>query len=127
MLKSPLKGKARRKALLKDWGNTALEVCKWALVVWLMWPIRNAAIGPIDFWRIAGGILLFIIFAGKLFYDSIIMDIIRQRRTSLKRDIVTLLGMAVIVALVVGFTLFFSGFLVVKMMEKYSNPVSGES
>jgi hypothetical protein len=117
VLKEKLTGKEKHKMILKDWGNTALELGKWILVLWLLWPIRNAAAGPVDFVRVAVGIMLFIIFAGKLFYDTVIMGILRQRRTSVKQDILSFAGIILVMSLVVGFLLLFVGYLVIELIN----------
>lgn len=110
--------KARRRAfLLKNWTRTVLEIGKWALVLWLLWPLRNASAGPLMFSRVALGVLLFVIFAGKLFYDTVIMGIIRQRRTTLKQDVVGLIGIVVALGLVVGLVLMLVVFLFLEFTE----------
>ena len=81
------------------------------------WLVRNASAGPLMFTRVALGVLLFVIFAGKLFYDTVIMGIIRQRRTTLKQDIVGLVGIVVGVGLVVGLVLMLVAFLFLEFIE----------
>ncbi|MFH1941201.1 MAG: hypothetical protein ABIL68_03775 [bacterium] len=110
-------GTVRTKRLMKDWGRTAFEILKWAVVLWLLWPMKDASSGPVNFTRIVAGILLFVIFAGKLFYDTVIMGIIRQRRTSVKQDIVNLLGIVMGVGIVVGLLIFFVGFILVELFR----------
>ena len=108
--------------VLKDWGKTVLEVAKWALVLWLLWPIRQHAGGSTAFTRVVIGVVLFIIFAGKLFYDTVIMGMIQQRRTSVKQDVVTLIGMTLVAAVLVGLLLFFLGFFVIELIRMSSSP-----
>ena len=115
-------GSKKRKIVLKDWGRTALEIAKWVLVLWLLWPLRHATSGPVDFTRVLLGILLFIIFAGKVFYDTIIMGILRQRRTSAKQDLITLIGMVAGISLVVGLLVVFVGFAIVELYRSGSRP-----
>ena len=115
-------GSKKRKIVLKDWGRTALEIAKWVLVLWLLWPLRHATSGPVDFTRVLLGILLFIIFAGKVFYDTIIMGILRQRRTSAKQDLITLIGMVAGISLVVGLLVVFVGFAIVELYRSGSHP-----
>ena len=116
-MKERLKGSEKRKAIIKDWAKTALEIIRWAFVIWLLLPIRQASSGPVNFTRVAVGILLFIIFAGKLFYDTVIMGILHRRRTSMKQDILTLIGMVLVLSLVVGLLLLFAGFLLVELFK----------
>ena len=116
-MKERLKGSERRRAIIKDWAKTGLEVIKWAFVIWLLLPIRQASSGPVNFTRVAAGILFFIIFAGKLLYDTVIMGILRQRRTSVKQDILTLIGMVLVLSLVIGLLMLFVGFLIVELFK----------
>jgi hypothetical protein len=115
-------GSKKRKIVLKDWGQTALEVGKWILVLWLLWPLRHATSGPVDFTRVLLGILLFIVFAGKVFYDTIIMGILRQRRTSVKQDVITLIGMVAGISLVVGLLIVFVGYAIVQLYQSSNRP-----
>lgn len=97
--------------------RTILELAKWILVLWLLWPLRHAAGGPVAFTRIALGILLFVIFAGKLFYDTVIMGILRRRRTSVRQDLISMLGITLGIALVVGMLMLFVGFVFVELFR----------
>jgi hypothetical protein len=112
-----LRGKEKQKVVLKDWSKTVLEIGKWAVVLWLLWPLRNASHMSLDFTRVALGIFLFVIFSGKLFYDTIIMEILKKRRTTVKQDLVALLGMVAIITLIVGVLVTFVAFLIVEMMN----------
>ena len=55
--------------------------------------------------------------AGKLFYDTVIMGILQQRRRSVKQDVFTLIGIVLALSLVVGLLFLFVGFLLVRMYE----------
>lgn len=101
----------KTKYRLKEWSGTGIEVLKWALVIWLLWPLAGLEHMTFQPLRLLTGICLFVIFAGKLMYDVIIMDFIRQRRTSTKRDIATLLGIVLGIALIVS--------LVVMIVARY--------
>ena len=90
------------KMRLKDWGSTGLEIGKWALVIWLLWPLAELEKMSFQPVRLLLGICLFVIFAGKVMYDVVIMDFIRQKRTSVKQDVMTLLGIVVGITLIVG-------------------------
>jgi hypothetical protein len=99
-----------------------LEISKWALVIWLLWPLSQASEGSVSFVRVLMGILLFVIFAGKLFYDTIIEGAIRQRRTSVKQDVAGFLGMVAGIAVVVGLVVLLVGFMIVELMTMASQP-----
>ncbi len=97
------KNTIKRKALFNDWGKVAVEILKWSFVIWLLWPLsRLSKEGMSHFTRVLLGILLFIIFSGKVFYDTIIMGFIKQRRMSMKQDVMMLLGMILVLCLVLG-------------------------
>ena len=103
--------------------NTIYEILKWALVIFLLMPLRNAASGPVSFTRIAIGILLFVIFTGKLLYDTIIEKYLRVRREqSAARDLITTLGIIVVIALVIGVVVLLIGMSLFTMMQKAAMP-----
>ncbi len=114
---------SRRKALLKDWKTIVPEIGKWLLVVWLLWPLGRPVPGRWTVARIVLGVCLFVIFAGKVLYDVIIMDYIRQKRTSVKRDIFTLVAMVTIIALLVGLVLVLFGLFIAKWSASTNHPV----
>lgn len=95
------------KVTLKKWGEFFFEIFKWGAIVWLLLPIRHASQTPVSFLRVTVGIALFIIFTGKIFYDLIIQNLIRKKRENLKKDLITLVGILLIICLVVGFLIFF--------------------
>ncbi len=102
-------------------GGVFWELAKWGLVVYLLLPVRSPLPGKRDVIQVMLGILLFIIFAGKLLYDTIILSILRQKRDSVKKDIITVIGMVVVVALVVGLLLVTAGFLLMYMFQNMNN------
>lgn|GEM_PF-707574 len=107
------------------WRSVLWEVGRWGLVIVLLLPLRQAEPGPIDAYRVALGILLFVIFGGKLLYDIMIADILERRRQSAAKDVVTLVGMVIVVTLVVGLLMVFSGFLLVKLVAQARSPGGG--
>jgi hypothetical protein len=112
--RSKVTGWPRVQYYLKEWGGAALEILKWVFVLWLLFPLARFTSGGIQFTRVLLGILLFIIFSGKTFYDTIIMGMIRGKRVSLKKDIVLLLGMALGAALIVGIVVLMVGLLIIE-------------
>jgi hypothetical protein len=98
-----------------------LEIGKWVLVLWLLWPLRHASNRPGAFVRVVVGIALFVIFSGKLFYDMVITGFIRQKRTTPGQDLLTVLGSVVVIALVVGLLLFFVGLMFVALFQASTN------
>jgi len=106
-----------KRSEVTGWLKTGLEIGKWALVLWLLLPLRQASAGPILFGRVALGILLFIIFTGKMFYDTIIEGYFRQRRMSARQDLLSLVGIVLVVGLVVGLVIFLVGFMMLEFFE----------
>ena len=98
---------SKSKALFKN----VINISKWILVIWLIWPIQNALSGRVDFTRVLLGILLFIIFAGKIFYDSILRNQLKHDESSGARGLVDILGIAVGLCLIVGAVILFLGLL----------------
>ncbi len=93
------------------------EVGKWALVLWLLMPIRKAMSERVDFARVALGILLFILFAGKLFYDNILDSLLKRKENQTSRDIIAMFGMAAAIALVIGVVVLFIGLFVFSSIQ----------
>lgn len=110
------KNAIKKKLMLKDWGKTAFEVLKWAFIIWLLWPLsRLSQEGLNQFTRVLLGILLFIIFTGKVLYDTIFMGLIKQRRTSMKQDAILLLSVILVLCLMLGLVVFIVGLYLSQM------------
>jgi hypothetical protein len=107
----------RKKAIFKDWMGTALEILKWAFVVWLIWPLVELGRQRISVARVVAGICLFVVFAGKLFYDTLITEFIRQRRTSAKQDLMAFLGMVAAILLLTGLVIALTGLLIAQWQK----------
>jgi hypothetical protein len=107
----------RRKAVFKDWLGTALEILKWAFVVWLLWPIVELGRQRMSVARVVAGICLFVVFSGKLFYDTLITEFVRQRRTTAKQDLMALLGMIAAVVLLAGLVIGMVGLMITQWQK----------
>jgi len=97
---------AKKSGKNTGWKDTLIEVLKWGLVIFLLWPMVTLHRGQFSLVSVLLGIVLFVIFAGKLMYDYLIMDIMKNRRVSMKKDIVTFIGIVLGAALIVGLVLF---------------------
>ncbi|NIA30551.1 MAG: hypothetical protein GWP06_11655 [Actinobacteria bacterium] len=93
------------------------EIGKWGLVLWLLLPIRKSMSGSVAFIRIGGGILLFVLFAGKLLYDSVFDAYKRNTERNNVRDLLGMVGIVSIIALVVGVVVFSIGFFVFSYLQ----------
>jgi hypothetical protein len=97
-----------------------VELAKWGLVIFLLLPLRNAGDEKIDFTRIVLGILFFIIFSGKMFYDVLLDHHRRNAERSAAKDIFSILGIVLIMALVVGLVVASIGFMVYAYLQQAS-------
>ncbi len=84
-----------------------LEIGKWLLVIYLIFPLVTVMNGPISFARVVIGEALLIIFIGKMFYDTVIWKFTRQRRAA-GQDWLAMAGMVVAIGfvLILFFVLF---------------------
>jgi len=103
---------------IRIWAETILEVLKWGLVLFLLWPMATIRHGQFSLVRVLIGIVLFVIFAGKLLYDYMILDLIKSRRLSVKKDIFTFLGVVLGAALLVGLVLFMFALFIISFMAE---------
>jgi len=111
-----------RKDRIKNRAAFLLEIAKWTLVVYLLWPLQKASSVPVSFARILLGVALFVIFAGKLLYDTVIMDLLKNRRNSTRKDLITLIGIVAGLALVIGLLILFVGFIFIHLYQSSTAP-----
>jgi hypothetical protein len=95
---------------------TLLEIAKWLIVLWLMSPLALAMRGPVDFSRVALGILLFIIFTGKLLFDSIVAPLKTRSERSAAQDVIMMIGVVAVIGLAVAMMVLLIGLYVMKLM-----------
>ena len=91
--------KSERKKNLK---TVLVESLKWGFTLWCIMPLITVIDKPSGFYRVLLGILLFIIFSGKLFYDVMISEFVKQKRYTVTQDLLMLLGMTVFVLVFIG-------------------------
>ncbi len=101
---------------------TVLQFLKWAAVVWCLWPMARLSESGLPLTRVVVGITFFVIFAGKLLYDTLIADYVRQRRTTLKQDIAALIGMVIGVMVLIGLVLAMVAALLVETGKQSMTP-----
>ena len=59
---------------------------------------------------------------GKVLYDVIISDYMKRKRESRQKDLITLLGIVLVSALMVGLFMVFTAILIVTFMQQAQNP-----
>ncbi|MBN1780670.1 hypothetical protein JW948_06050 [bacterium] len=90
-----------------------IEILKWGLVLFLLWPLVTLGTQKVHLVRILTGIVLFVIFSGKMLYDYVIISAMKRTRISLKKDIVSFLGIILGAAFLVGIVLFFIAYFII--------------
>jgi hypothetical protein len=99
-----------------------LEFAKWILVIWLLFPITMVQEKVISFPRIMAGIMLFVVFSGKMFYDIMLKKRNRDNERSNAADLLAMIGMVVVISTIVGLFIVMIGFLVVSGMQQATAP-----
>ena len=98
------------------------EIGKWALVVFLLSPLITFQAERMSLWRMMLGILLLVVFIGKMFYDFII-DNYKQRKESYRFwDLLILVGAITLIAVIIGGVLLFVG---IYLVQQFSEADSG--
>jgi hypothetical protein len=101
---------------------TLIEIGKWLIVLWLMSPLALAMRGPVDFSRVALGILLFIIFTGKLLFDTIIAPLKTRTERTAAQDVIMMIGAVTAIGLAVTMLILLVGVYVTKLIESQNQP-----
>jgi hypothetical protein len=99
-----------------------LEFAKWILVIWLLFPITMVQEKVISFPRIMAGIMLFIVFSGKMLYDIMLKKRNRDNERSNTADLLAMIGTVVVISAIVGLFIVMIGFLVVSGMQQATAP-----
>lgn len=100
----------------------AWEVGKWALVIYLIFPLTSVLNGPIDFARIVIGEALLIIFIGKIFYDTIIWKFVRQRQSA-GQDVIAMIGILLAIGLILVLFGLVISMTLMQLMKNQTGPI----
>ncbi|MFQ5824677.1 MAG: hypothetical protein ACE5JB_11520 [bacterium] len=101
--------------------NYLREIAKWSLIIWLFLPLRHALEVPVEFARVALGIVLFVIFSGKLLYDVVFFPRQHQIESSTSKDLLSMIGIVIIIALLVFVLVIFVAIFVMSYMNANMN------
>jgi hypothetical protein len=94
------------------------EIGKWMLVVWLLLPLRHSMTEHVNFSRILLGILLFVLFGGKVFYDTVLDSYKKRPERKPIVDLIVMVGSITVIALIVGITIVFIGYFIFNGMQE---------
>jgi len=97
----------------RNWSAILVELAKWILVLWLLLPLQRPLYSVVDFIRILLGVLLFIIFAGKLLYDTLIDAFWRKSRHHPIKDLFIMIAIISAIAFIVGSFVVFVGYFLI--------------
>jgi len=103
------------------------EIGKWALLVWLLWPLTQSMNRPASFPRIMVGILLFILFAGKTLYDSVFENYRKGAHRNKYMDLLIMVGTVTVVAILIGAVVVFTGLYIYETMKSNTPNTTGET
>lgn len=98
-----------------------VEIVKWGAVIWLFWPLFSFQSERIAVWRMVCGVLLIVVYLGKMFYDVIINALQRQKERYTLGDFLGLVVTITLIAVIVG------GVLVLLALYLINQMQSGES
>lgn len=81
---------------------TLIEILKWGVVLWLMWPLLSFQTDKMTLWRMVAGVSLVVIFIGKLFYDFILDNFKKRKEKYTIVDLLILVGFIAGIAVIIG-------------------------
>ncbi len=100
----------------------ALEIGRWAVVVYLLYPLRQRMYFPLEFVRSALGILLMVLFSGKLLYDKVLWKSWVNPAREPGRDLLSTMVSIALVGLVAAAAIFFIGLYLANLLQEMGDP-----
>jgi len=97
-----------------------LQIAKWGIVVWLLYPLYNPVHGMRDFVQVTVGIFLFVIFIFQLLYREIIEG--RHRKRDPKSELLHLVGITLVIAGIIAIVIFVIGMYVMQVGQMLTSP-----
>lgn len=104
----------------KKYLNVVLEIAQWALVVFLFWPIIIMQTAKMPLWRMMLGVLLLVIFIGRLFYDYTLAHYSTQQERPQWVNLLSLVASITLIAAVIGGLLLLFAFYAVSQLQQTS-------
>ena len=84
------------------------EIAKWIVIVYLFWPLVVMQSAKLPLWRMMLGVLLLVIFVGKLFYDYVLDTLKKNReRSPLSHLISMVVSISIIAVIIAGLLMLF--------------------
>lgn len=93
-------------------------IVKWGIALWLLWPLLLFQAGKMSLWRMVLGIMLIVIYVGKMFYDFVLDNFKARKERYTIVDLLLLVGFIAFVALIIGGTILLVGFYIVRQLQE---------
>jgi hypothetical protein len=102
----------------KRYFSAAREIAQWALVVFLFWPILIMQTARMPLWRMMLGVLLLVIFIGKLFYDYTLAHYEKKSQRPQWVNLLSLVASITMIAVIIGGLLLLFAFYAVSQLQQ---------
>lgn len=102
----------------KKYFSVILEIAQWALVVFLFWPILTMRTEKMPLWRMMLGVLLLVIFIGKLFYDYTLAHYEKKQQRPQWINLLSLVASITLIAIIIGGLLLLFAFYAVSQLQQ---------
>jgi len=79
-----------------------IEIAKWILVIYLLWPLLSFQAQRMPLWRMVLGVMLLVINVGKIFYDVFLDNFKQKKEQYALGDLFMLILGVTLVAVLVG-------------------------
>jgi len=79
-----------------------VEIVKWGLAVFLLWPLLSMQAQRMPLWRMVLGVMLLVINIGKIFYDVFLDNFKQKKEQYALRDLFMLILGVTIMAVIIG-------------------------
>ena len=79
-----------------------IEIAKWGLAVFLLWPLLTFQAQRMPLWRMVVGVMLLVLNMGKIFYDVFLDNFKQKKEQYALSDLLMLIFGVTIIAVIIG-------------------------
>ena len=97
-----------------------LQIAKWGVVAWFLYPLYKPEHGMRDFVQVTLGVFLFVLFTIQFLYKEIIEG--RHRKRDPKSELLHLVGTTLVIASIVALVIFVIGMYVMQVGQMLTSP-----
>ncbi len=102
----------------KSIASTLFEILKWGAVLWLMWPLLSFQLEKMTLWRMVLGVLLAVLFIGKMLYDALVDSFKQRKERYTVVDLLALVGFIAAIAVLIGVAVLGVGLYVISQLQE---------